>query len=388
MKPSNQNNSSKLRDSGKLSIEAILAITDLVEEIHTSLSLTKQKKGGISGFVYWLIRFITKAVGLGVDSLLRNLEHQFDGIPTEQFQGVSPSNQAVLSALNGVLGDYLFDRNSALAIPMQLEKVEKNSATIILWVHGLCMNANQWNRNNVDFRSVVHQNLGFSNWSLTYNTGRHISENGKELSFLLEKEFLNNPELETMSIVAHSMGGLVIRSAVFYADKLGHSWLKKLKKVIFLGTPHHGSPLEKAGNWFENLLTKTEYTKAFAKLGTVRSSGITDLRFGNLTDQDWMYNNRFKRAHDPRNPIPLVPSIAWYAVAGSITQTANQVGDFFPGDGLVPVKSAMGISTYDRYTLVFKPENTFIARGVGHFDLLCDEKIAEKVLMWLEEASV
>jgi hypothetical protein len=98
-----------------------------------------------------------------------------------------------------------------------------------------------------------------------------------------------------------------------------------------------------------------------------------------------MYSDRFNRAHDPRNPIPLADGIQWYAIAGSLTQTANEVGDFFPGDGLVPVKSALGFSLFDRHTLHFKPENTFIARGVGHFDLLCDANVAEKVVAWLRE---
>jgi hypothetical protein len=83
------------------------------------------------------------------------------------------------------------------------------------------------------------------------------------------------------------LGGLVARSACRYAEEAGHAWRKKLDKLVFLGAPHHGAPLERIGNWVDVILGKTPYAAAFGKLGKIRSAGVTDLRYGNLLDEDW-----------------------------------------------------------------------------------------------------
>jgi triacylglycerol esterase/lipase EstA (alpha/beta hydrolase family) len=62
------------------------------------------------------------------------------------------------------------------------------------------------------------------------------------------------PALSQISVLAHSMGGLLIRSALFYASQAGLHWPHLVKHMVFLGTPHHGAPLERAGNWVDELL--------------------------------------------------------------------------------------------------------------------------------------
>jgi hypothetical protein len=42
-----------------------------------------------------------------------------------------------------------------------------------------------------------------------------------------------------------------------------------------------------------------------ARLGEVRSAGITDLRFGSLLDGDWKGQDRFAFRADARSPVPL-----------------------------------------------------------------------------------
>ena len=63
------------------------------------------------------------------------------------------------------------------------------------------------------------------------------------------------------------MGGLVIRSACFYADAAGSDVLAKLKHVVCLGTPHHGSMVERAGHAFDLAIKKYPY---FAPLAVGR----------------------------------------------------------------------------------------------------------------------
>jgi len=73
--------------------------------------------------------------------------------------------------------------------------------------------------------------------------------------------------IDEIAIVAHSMGGLVARSAHHYATLGGLAWRGKLRKLVFLGTPHHGAPLERGGHWIDILLEATPYTAPLARLG-------------------------------------------------------------------------------------------------------------------------
>ena len=47
-------------------------------------------------------------------------------------------------------------------------------------------------------------------------------------------------------LFGHSMGGLVARGACHYGALARHEWLGRLDKLVFVGTPHHGAPLERA----------------------------------------------------------------------------------------------------------------------------------------------
>ena len=88
--------------------------------------------------------------------------------------------------------------------------------------------------------------------------------------------------LTELVIIGHSMGGLVARSACHYGALARHEWMRHLDKLVFVGTPHHGAPLERGGNWVDLLLGASRYSAPLARLGKIRSAGITDLRFGNV----------------------------------------------------------------------------------------------------------
>src|SRR5205807_1203729 len=99
--------------------------------------------------------------------------------------------------------------------------------------------------------------------------------------------------VEELSILAHSMGGLVSRSAVHHGSATGLTWPNVLRRIFFLGTPHHGAPLERGGHWIDLLLQRSAYSAPLARLGKIRSAGITDLRHGLLVDEDWRGRDRF-----------------------------------------------------------------------------------------------
>jgi len=390
-------NVSDIRGASKLTVQAIVSIIDLVETVHSTVSLTKSKKedrkGGLSGFIYWVIRGITQLVGGGVDRTLSLLEKNLltdlylSKTDKPEHKIDDTRRQIMLSIVNGVLGDYLVQKENPLAISMVLNQpIKTNSDSSLLLIHGLCMNSQQWEKKGLNYGKQLSATLGFNLFSLDYNSGKHISENGQELSEKLEALYLTNELGSELHVLAHSMGGLVIRSAVYYAENSGKNWVKLVKKIIFLGTPHHGAPLEVGGNWFESLLEISDYSKPFARLGQIRSSGITDLRYGNLTDEDWKFNDRFNRSHDPRLPIPLSESIQWYAIAGTVSAESELLNSSFVGDGLVPINSALGISRFERHQLQFPESHTLVLKGVAHLALLGNEQVYVQVLSWMKEA--
>jgi hypothetical protein len=188
-----------------------------------------------------------------------------------------------------------------------------------------------------------------------------------------------------VSILAHSMGGLVVRSAHHYASMAGHGWPRKLRKLVFLGTPHHGAPLERAGHQVHLLLEKTPYTAPFALLGKVRSAGITDLRHGCVHEEDWSRHDRFANRADPRRPLPLPKRVQCYTIAAAIGHAPVPRRDLLIGDGLVPVPSALGDHRDPRLKLRFPRSHQWTARGTSHFGLLSRGHVYERIRHWLGE---
>jgi hypothetical protein len=248
-------------------IDATLGITDLVEAVHSTIlrlpwifgQPVDRPTTGITGFVYSSIRTITALVGAGIDIALVPL------IVLREERRSSPEREAVIAALNGVVGDYLQESSNALALPMCMRvngqalelrapalaaAIPQASGKILLLAHGLCLTDQHWDQEEHDHGALLASALGYTPVYLHYNTGLHISTNGRALADMLAALTSAWPvPVEELSILAHSMGGLVSRSACHYGTLADQAWLGHLRTIIFLGTPHHGSPLERAGNW-------------------------------------------------------------------------------------------------------------------------------------------
>ena len=314
---------SDLRGLSRLAIDATTAVTDLVEAMHHNIGrapgiFAQPPQGrlqGVTGLVYRSIRGITGAVGGSIDAILSRLSL------TLEAKASSEARDAILAALNGVLGDHLAATQNPLALTMRMRlggkpvmldpgalqaAIVEPAGKILLLVHGLCMNGRQWRRNGHDHGRVLAQKLDYTPIYLDYNTGLHVSTNGAALSEMMDRLLCAWPVPVTeVAILAHSMGGLVARSACLQAEVAGHPWRDCLRQLIFLGTPHHGAPLERGGHWLDLAFGMSPYTAPFARLGQVRSAGITDLRFGNVLDSDWQHQDRFERSSDTRQPVPL-----------------------------------------------------------------------------------
>ncbi len=390
-----------LRGISRLTIDAVTGVTTIVEEMHRNIaglspvvgSAPKGGARGISGFVYRGVRGVTRVVGKGIDVALAPLAGlTADAKPTEE-------QDAIVSVFNGVLGDHLAASGNPLAIDPQLRRaglpltLERKALTeaiprptdkLVVLVHGLCMNDRQWRRRGHDHGALLARDLGFTAVYLHYNTGRHISENGRALSALLEALVRNWPvPLHELVIVGHSMGGLVTRSACHHAAFDRTAWLPQLTRLAFLGAPHHGAPLERAGHRADIIGGISPYIAPLSRLGRLRSAGIKDLRHGNLRDEDWC-GNRGEGGADTRLPVPLPAGVSCFAVAANRRSQARGRDPRHGGDGLVPVSSALGEHADATHALTFPDAHKQIVEGLGHFDLLSSRRVYNRLRRWLD----
>ncbi len=341
---------------------------------------------GITGLVYRGIQGSTRLVGDGLDGLLAPFDRALGATAAP-----TPRRDALVAALNGVLGDHLLRSGNPLALPFQLRQGgqplaaaalgPQAPARVLLLVHGLCMGDVGWQRNGHDHGQALAPALAAAPVYAFYNSGLHISHNGLALSQALQTLVQDWPvPLARLDIVGHSMGGLVARSALAQAAAAGHSWPARLQSLVFLGTPHHGAPLERAGNWLHRVLDLSPYAAPFTRLSRLRSQGITDLRHGNLLDADWQGHNRYDAA-DRRTPVPLPAGVQAWALA-STAGAPGQRGSLV-SDGLVTVDSALGRHRRPALRLNIPADHCWVGHGIHHLDLLSDPLVYRKLLSWL-----
>lgn len=397
---------SDLRGVAQLVIQATQGVAKISEGVHQSVWSTLGFPGsgvpgqtrGITGLAYGGVHQITGLVGKSLDSALAWLQPALDS--TEVARPTTAQREAALAALNGVMGDRLMASNSPLATPMTLryqgeplswqapQPMPEANGKVLLMIHGLCMNDLQWHTEHegqvVDHGETLASALGYTPVHVRYNSGLHISENGLLLSAQLERLAALWPTpIEELNVVAHSMGGLLIRSAFHQAREEGLEWPDLLQSIVFLGTPHHGSPVEKAGNWVDVILGSTPYTAPFAKIGQLRSAGITDLRYGFVLAEDWQGVDRFDRQPDRRRLFSLPEGVSCYTVAATIESGRSALADRLIGDGLVPLRSALGQQDEPRPDLGFAEASQYVAYRVGHIELLSSPEVTRQLLRWL-----
>lgn len=381
----NRTTGSDLRGIMRLAIDATLGVTDVVEKMHHTIQLRHApvgvsragRTGGVTGFVYRSIRGTTRLVGKGLDAGVAPL---ISMLP----ESVSNTQRdAVVAVINGVYGDHLVATGNPLAIGMEFrfqgkvpnpEKLASTPAVsgkVLLWVHGLCLNEGHWGRGGLNRGEALANELGYTPLYLRYNTGLPIPSNGRELAAMLEQLLQNWPHpLDELVIAGHSMGGLVARSAVHYGRQASHRWLKHLRRLIFIGTPHHGAPLERGGNWIDYALELSPYTAPFTRLGKKRSAGIANLRHGSIADET-------------RDFLPLPAAVDCYAMAATLARKPSRVHEKLIGDGLVPVDSALGRNRNPELALKIPEHRQWLGYETGHIALLGHPGVYAQLRDWL-----
>ena len=382
---------SDLRGGVRMAIDATDGIAEVVENVHRTMQLrpgplgvsTPDRPNGIAGLVYRTVRGTIRLIGQAIDVGLAPVTVI---LPEGES---SPSLDAYRSVANGVYGDYLLRTGNPLAIEMSLRyrgqrvdlhdplsAFEQHSGMtpvrkLLVLVHGLCMNDRQWNRDGHDHGAALADELGYLPLYLRYNSGLHIASNGRALSELLETLIGNcTTPLEELVIMGHSMGGLVARSACYHGRAAAHKWPEYLRKLVFLGTPHHGAPLERGGHGLDQLMNLSPYLAPFTHLSRARSAGITDLRHGTVSAEEEF--------------VPLPSGVQCYSAAAVRAAQRSTLSDRLIGDGLVPLDSALGQHADATRKLAVPMNRQWIGYRMGHRDLLNHPEVYNQISRWLQ----
>lgn len=393
---------SDIRELAQLLTLALPAAVEITEAVHQAVlsgmgikGRDEGKTSGITGLVYKGVHGAANTLGSGINGLLTRLP------PTPPLHHIpeTPKRAALIATLNGVMGDALVESHNALATPMTLRYQGEpldwqamptdlpREGRVLLMVHGLCMNDLQWQTlyqgEPVNHGEQLANALGYQPFYVRYNSGLPIAQNGQALALLLEQLLTHWPgDLKEITIMGYSMGGLVARSACHHAGVAGLTWPAHLANLIFLGTPHHGAPLEHAGHWLEQLLPASAYTEPFVRLTRLRSTGIKDLRHGKVIETIAPPDPTVPM-RDPREPLPLPCGVNCYAIAATTAAKRSLLANRLIGDGLVPLRSALGQHSEARHQLAFLPAHTLIVYRTSHMALLGSPQVGQQLLRWL-----
>src|SRR3954463_9427222 len=286
---------SEVRATGELAGTAVGGMARFIRDAHLGIASRPFAALGILGAPVRVVHdrvssaaydLVYKALAAGPRALVRLTPG--NGIPAA---GTLRGSLA-LGALNGAVGDRLAASGNPLALDMTLRGGERDSPRIAVFVHGLCETDDAWALlGRRPYGARLQEELGYTPLYLRYNTGLHISDNGRRLAELLEETVEGGPvPVEEIVLVGHSMGGLVARRGAPPPPPppchYGGDWAQLVRHVFCLGAPHLGAPLEKAANAAAYALARLPETRAVAKVVNGRSVGIKDLRFGASAEGD------------------------------------------------------------------------------------------------------
>ncbi|WP_291726024.1 esterase/lipase family protein [Bernardetia sp.] len=327
------------------------------------------------------------------------------------FRKVKKMSSQTVSVLNGAVGDKFQDysflqplnikmnfyhRQSAIVLDKESLKQRSNysynkkpaSNKVCILIHGLVYNESAWQfKDRSDYGKKLEDDFGCTPFYLRYNTGLHISDNGQELALLLEKLYKNYPqEIQEIHFICHSMGGLLMHSAAYYAKEKGLKWVEKVENVFLLGTPHLGSFFERFANVTTNILEHVPnwQTRLVGKIINLRSAGIKDLRYGYLMEEDWKDKHPDAFLKNTKNEVPKLENVRYFIISGRLTKEETHWINYFFGDILVSTKSANAhFITLEK--IGTESTNSFQFATTHHFKLLKMQEVYEKIKFWIAQ---
>jgi len=305
----------------------------------------------ISGAVYGGLGHATRFGGRALEAAI--------GRRYTQILSDTPRGATMIAIVNGLVGDTLEAEQNELARPMTMHVSGPRTPRVAVFLHGLMETEFSWGR-PPNYGSRLAEDAGWTPIYVRYNTGLRISQNGRALAQLLERTVADWPvDVEEIALIGHSMGGLVCRSAAYRASEDRMSWVKNVKHVISLGTPHRGAPLEEIVHVGSAALNALPETQGVARFLRRRSGGIRDLRRGSLVDEDWQGRDPDALRAAACQEIPLLEGAKHCFVSAT-------------GDLLVLGRSAAP----------WRDEEACTVKG-GHFALLNHPGVYEHLRGWL-----
>jgi hypothetical protein len=390
---------------GDLAAEGAAGVTRHIHELHSGISErvfsalgapalpVRRIHDGIAGAAYastWTLTSGAIRAGARIAGRLRP-----DDAPSLER---SARGRFVVGALNGAFGDAIERRGNPLAVPMSVRvrggavALQRDALAaafpaatprLAVFLHGLCETEDAWRMGAERARPYGQRlavELGYTSVSLRYNSGRHISENGRELAALLGELQGQWPvAVDEIALIGHSMGALIARSACHYGA--GSDAIATVRHVVALGAPHHGAQLERLAHAAGAAAARLPETRALASALRTRSVGIRDLYHGYLVDEDWAANDPEAFLVATAREIPFLRTASHYFVAATVTRDSEApLGRAF-GDLLVSRPSAW--SQRRSEALRFPLENYRSVGGATHFDLLNHPAIGDQLVSWL-----
>jgi pimeloyl-ACP methyl ester carboxylesterase len=388
---------------GELAGSAAAGLAGQVREIHEGISqrvfrlvpgagMVRTIHDGVSSGAHSASRALTGGiVRSGAGALSSRLP---EGVPIDS----SLAGRLAVGALNGMFGDALHRDESVLTLKMSLRRGGTDVALdgrslaaafpdatprLAVFLHGLCETDDAWKlgaARHTPYGTRLQVEHGYTPLYIRYNSGLHVSENGRALAQLLRDVVNSWPvEIGEIALIGHSMGGLLARSACYYDADAG--WTDRVRHVFMLGTPHRGARLERAANRLGSALSRLPETRGFAAPLRIRSAGIKDLFHGYLTDEDWFGSDPDVYLRNAAREIPFLPTANHYFVCATLSREADAPLGRMIGDLLVLRASAWGQRRGER--LRFPVDHYRHVGGANHFELLNHPAIYQQIEGWL-----
>lgn len=304
----------------------------------------------IASLVYGSIRVGSAIGGAVIDARAEDPEEQAS---------------AVQAMVKGLWGDVLESADAGMSIrdaAGERLSVSPASATsrIVVLVHGLMETERRWSGtpDRPGFLEALAARHDLTAITVRYNSGLAVAANGAHLADLLDGLVARWPvPVESMALVGHSMGGLVVREACLSAESSGKQWLSRCTDLVTIGTPHAGAPLEGVAEAVAGGLIAIPVSRPLGRFLEGRSRGIKDLGMRRPAGND------------------LAPHIRQHFMAGVVTADPSHPISSMVGDLMVRPSSGTGG--------VLEPDNSEVRGGLRHFDLLHDQGVIGRVLGWI-----
>ena len=295
------------------------------------------------------VRVLTKAVKRGVRTEVSLKTDPITGLVVEKCI-IRPLEIIGASKLNQLLVEHQMPNMAEfglkeVVLPAGAGKITLKDLSeitskdkVLLFIHGWTSSPIACWSSFITGLAPLVKEAGYTKYlTMGYNTSMPIDKNGELLSLYLQNK-LNGAKVD---IVAHSMGGLVARSAL---ENYGKADL--VQNLITLGTPHKGSPMgiiKYALEAFSSAILEEngkldEYGRFVVKMYNDGSQGFQDL----YTESDFIKGLAKNEAPSTYyHPVAAIYSKGNLTGVGLLSRDLQDL--MARADGVVTKESAWGI---------------------------------------------